>query len=311
MLHEVVDGVFAWIQPDGSWWINNAGAIAGVGATAVIDTCATEARTRRFLAAVAAATADQPVRLAANTHHHGDHTYGNCLLPRATVLFGHEAMRHELAVDVVIEGCPPFWEPVPDWGNITRRLPDVTVRTDATLHVGGRRIELRHPGHAAHTAGDLVAWLPDEEVLFTGDLVFSGLTPLVFMGSVEGALRSLDWLAAFEPRHLVPGHGPIVGPGDLGRVLGEHQRYYRFLLDATASGLGDGLDPLETARRLDLGEFERWADPERLVLNLHRSFADAQGTPFDILAAFVDAMEWNGGPFATQVCCAPRGPAAS
>ena len=55
------------------------------------------------------------------------------------------------------------------------------------------------PAIAAHTTGDLVAWLPDERVLFSGDLVFHGLTPLVFMGSVDGALRSLDWLAAFEP----------------------------------------------------------------------------------------------------------------
>lgn len=57
------------------------------------------------------------------------------------------------------------------------------------------------------------------------------------------------------------------------------------------------------------GDLVTWL-PERKCCS-HRFFADARGTPFDILAAFVDAMEWNGGPFATQVCCAPRGPTAS
>ena len=62
-LHEIADGVFAWMQPDGTWWINNAGAVTAIGGdgthdggTVVVDTCATHERTRRFLDAVAAAT---------------------------------------------------------------------------------------------------------------------------------------------------------------------------------------------------------------------------------------------------------------
>src|SRR5690606_19274725 len=51
-LHEVADGVFAWVQRDGTWWVNNAGAVAGDGAVFVVDTCATEQRTRRFLEAL-------------------------------------------------------------------------------------------------------------------------------------------------------------------------------------------------------------------------------------------------------------------
>ncbi|CAN5900164.1 MBL fold metallo-hydrolase [soil metagenome] len=303
-LHEVVDGVYAWVQPDGSWWINNAGAVTGDGGTVVVDTCATEERTRRFLAALAAATGDAPVRMAANTHQHGDHTYGNCLLPPTTVLFGHEAMRAGLAEDFIIDGCPAFWEPIPDWGDVTRRLPDVALRSSVTLHTGDRGVELHHPGYAAHTTGDVVAWLPDERVLFTGDLVFSGLTPLVFMGSLEGALRSLDWLAAFEPLHLVPGHGPLVGEADLARVLGGHERYYRFIVDTARGAAAEGASPLEAAQRADLGEFAHWADAERLVLNLHRAMADQTGAEMDLFAAFVDAMTWNGGPLTTHVCCA-------
>jgi cyclase len=298
-LHELVDGVYAWVQPDGSWWVNNAGAVAGAEGTVVIDTCATEARTRRFLAAVANATAGAAVRWAANTHQHGDHTYGNSLLPADTTLIGHDAMRAGLLADPIIEGCPPFWSPVPDWGGVTRRVPDLTTSSDVTLHSGDRRIELRHPGYAAHTTGDLVAWLPEERVLFTGDLVFHGLTPLVFMGSVDGARRSLEWIASFEPQHIVPGHGPLVPAAAIVEVLDAHDRYYRLIADLAAAGGA----PLAIAREADLGEFAAWADAERLVLNLHRACADRDGTDLDLVQAFRDAMEWNGGPLTTHVCC--------
>ncbi len=138
-LHEIVPGVFAWVQPDGTWWVNNAGVVAGDDGVVVVDTCATEQRTRRFLAAVAAAAGDAPVRMAVNTHQHGDHSSGNSLLPDHTVIFGHEAMRDALLADPLIDGCPPIWTPVPDWGNVTRRVPDVAFRSELTLHSGRRR----------------------------------------------------------------------------------------------------------------------------------------------------------------------------
>lgn len=305
-LHEVVDGVYAWVQPDGSWWINNSGAITGEQGTIIVDTCATQERTTRFLQAVRAATDDAPIRLAANTHQHGDHTYGNCLLPDSAVLVGHEAMRAGLVEDIIIDGCPAFWAPVPDWGNVTKRVPDVTTSSALTAYSGSRRVELMHPGWVAHTTGDLVAWLPEERVLYTGDLIFHGLTPLVFMGAVEGALRVLDWLAAFGAAHLVPGHGPLATESQLADVFGAHERYYRFILQLTKDGIAEGLTPLAVAQAADLGEFTDWDDAERLVLNLHRGYADATGGQMDMLQAFADAMAWNGGPLTTHVCCLGR-----
>ncbi|MFC4111914.1 MBL fold metallo-hydrolase [Nonomuraea zeae] len=300
-LHEIVPGVRAWVQPDGTWWVNNAGAVTGDEGTVLIDTCATEERTREFLRAVAAATGEAPVRAAVNTHQHGDHTHGNCLLPEHAVIVGHESVRAAVLADFVIDGCPPFWSPLPDWGAVTRRPPSLLIRSELVLYSSGRRIELRHPGHSAHTAGDVVAWLPEERVLFTGDLLFHGVTPLVLMGSVEGALRSLDWLAGFGAAHVVPGHGPLADAVSLPGVLADHERYYRFLLDVARNGRARGLGPLEAARRADLGPFKGWADAERLVLNLHRVYADATGTEVDLLAAFTDAVAWNCGPLPTRV----------
>ena len=215
------------------------------------------------------------------------------------MLIAHEATRAAQLIDPVIDGCPPFWSPVPDWGAVTRRVADITFRSELTVFSGRRRVDVVHPGYAAHTPGDVVAWLPEERVLYAGDLLFHGLTPLVFMGSVEGALRSLDWIAAFEPDHVVPGHGPMIT--DLAPVLGEHERYYRLVQDSARDGRREGLSPLDAARRTDLGEFGGWADAERLVLNLHRAYADADGTELDLLAAFTDAMTWHGGPLPTSV----------
>jgi cyclase len=302
-LLELADGVFAWIQPDGTWWLNNAGAVTGGDGTLIIDTCATEARTRRFLDAVSVATGGAPIRFAANTHEHGDHTYGNSLLPVEAALIGHETMRSNLLADRLIDGCSPHWHPVPDWGAVSRRVPTIVTRSDLTVHSGDRRVDLIHPGHAAHTSGDLVAWLPEERILFTGDLLFVGLTPLVFAGSVDGALRALEWIEAFGADVVVPGHGPVTSGHDLPAVLSEHERYYRLVLDLAAEGLASGALPLDLARSADLGGFADWPDAERLVLNLHRALADAEFRPMDPLAALSDATEWNGGPLTTHVCC--------
>jgi cyclase len=300
-LSELLPGVYAWEQPDGSWWVNNAGVVVDGGNALIIDTCATADRTRRFLDAVDAATGGAAIRLAVNTHHHGDHTYGNSLLPAATVLLGHARMREELRDDPIIDGCPPLWDPVPDWGPVQRRLPDVTIEAAQTLYVGERQVELRHPGGPAHTVGDLVAWLPDEAVLFTGDLVFAGVTPLVFMGSVSGALAAVDWLESFGPRILVPGHGPVLTGADVARVLEEQRRYYRFILDLADKGIARGHTPLQVAQEASLDEFAAWPDSERIVLNLHRVYADSEGRDLDLFAAFGDALTWLGGPMHTSV----------
>ncbi len=179
----------------------------------------------------------------------------------------------------------------------------MVTRSELTVHTGDRRIDVLHPGYRAHTGGDLVAWLPEERVLFCGDLLFVGLTPLVFAGSVDGALRSLDWIDSFGPDVVVPGHGPLATASDLPTVLGDHERYFRFVLGLAAEGLREGIAPLELARGADLGPFAGWSDAERLVLNLHRAYADADGGRLDLLGALADATTWNGGPLTTHVCC--------
>ena len=80
-VQEVADGVYAYMQPDGSWWINNTGFLVGSRRVISVDSCSTERRTRAYREAIRSVT-DRPVTTLINTHHHGDHTFGNYLLPR-------------------------------------------------------------------------------------------------------------------------------------------------------------------------------------------------------------------------------------
>ena len=288
---EVADGVFAYIQPDGSWWINNTGFVRGDGEVVAIDASSTERRTRALLQAIAEAAA-APVRTLVNTHHHGDHTNGNCLFDGAVVV-GHRNCREGVR-NQTIGGLDAIFGAV-DWGELTIRPPTVVLDERLDLYAGDRLIELHYIGTPAHTTGDVVAWLPAERVLFAGDLVFNGGTPFVLMGSVEGALASLDRIRAFGATTIVPGHGPVCDAASVDAV----GRYLEMVLDVARRAQDAGLSPLDAARETDLGEFAELRDSERIVGNLHRAMAElggaARGAPIDVPAAFMDMITYNGG----------------
>lgn len=288
---EVADRVFAFVQPDGTWFINNAGFVVGDDHVVLVDTCATERRTRALLDAVAGVT-DAPVRVVVNTHHHGDHTHGNYLCTDA-VIVGHRRCREEVE-RMGIMTLDSIWGAV-EWGGLELRSPDLTFDDGIDLSVGDLTVEVRAFGSAAHTTNDVVAWVPERRVLFTGDLVFHGGTPFVVMGSISGSLASLDWLRSFEPEVIVPGHGPVCGVEALDGI----EAYFRFVAELAAEGRASGRSPLEVARETDLGAFSDLTDPERLVANLHRAYAEADGTapgdPIDYLTAFSDMLTLNGG----------------
>lgn len=298
-LQEIAPGVHAWVQPEGGWWVNNAGFITADhgGEAMVVDTCVSSERTGRFLRAAAKATGGAPVRTALNTHQHGDHTYGNHLLPETATVIAHRNARSGIMDDPFFSGIPRIWEPMPDWSDAVLRPPTLTFDDGVDVHLGGRRVEVRHPRTTAHTPGDAIAWLPEERVLFAGDLVFHRVAPLIFMGALDGARSSLEWLAGFGAEHLIPGHGaPLSGADEVRACLEDLDAYYALVGRTAARGLADGATPLEAARACDLGPFAGRPDAERIVLNLHRVYADTTGTPMDMEAAFADTLAYTGAP---------------
>ncbi|WP_343034590.1 MBL fold metallo-hydrolase [Streptomyces sp. 769] len=271
--------------------MNNAGLIASGRDSVLVDTAATAERAGKLRAAVAS-TIGGPPKAVVNTHHHSDHTFGNFLFAENTVVVGHWLTRAETAATgLAIQG---LWPEV-DWGEISVRLPDVTFSEQLVLHAGELRVELHHLT-TAHTTNDTVVWVPERKVLFAGDIVLSGVTPFCLMGSVEGSLRTIAWLRGFGAETVVCGHGPVASTA----VLDENERYLRWIQRCSAGGMAAGLTPLELARELDLGEFADWLDPERLVANLHRGYAERHGSgvlgePLDVRAVFGDMTQLNGG----------------
>ncbi|MHB8328192.1 MAG: MBL fold metallo-hydrolase, partial [Acidimicrobiales bacterium] len=268
-VEKVADGVFAYIQPDGTWWINNTGFVIGGSSVLSIDTCGTERRTRAYLEAIGSTGGDAP-RMLVNTHHHGDHTNGNCLLPFTTII-GHERCR-EAVLKTGILRPDGIFEPV-EWGDLSPAPPFVTFAHRLDIYVDDLLVELHHFGTAAHTTNDVVAWIPEHRVLFTGDLVFNGGTPFVLMGSVAGSLVALDRLMEFDAEVMVPGHGPPCTMDAVDTV----GSYLRFVQETAAHARAAGLSPLEAARHVDLGAYAELTDSERLVGNLHRAYAECAG----------------------------------
>ena len=292
-VHEVSAGIYAYIQPDGTWWINNTGFLAGPQGVISIDSCSTERRTRAYREAIAAVT-QAPVRAVLNTHHHGDHTFGNCLFPGAAII-AHERARAE----AIAFGPPrelPFWDG-PDWGDLALDPPFITFTDEIAVHSGDVRAQVRHVGTAAHTTNDSVVWIPERSVLFCGDLIFNGGTPFLLMGSVSGAIEVLEHVVRpLGARTIVPGHGPVFeDPGPIDATLD----YLRFVQDVAARGRQAGLSPLQADQETELGRFAGWADAERIAGNLHRAYAELggapPGAPIDILAALSDMVAYNAG----------------
>ena len=284
-VEEVSPGVFAYVQLDGSWGLNNTGFIVGRDSVLAIDACFTERRTRWLLEAVRKQAGTRPVRTLVSTHHHGDHTFGNYLFrPDATIVAQTHCRAAMIAEGTGFHGLFPDV----DFGAIELATPDVTFDDRLDLWVDDTKVELISVA-PAHTNNDLVVWLPEQRVLYGGDVLFHGGTPFVVVGSIAGSLEALDRLRALGIKTIVPGHGAVCGP----ELLDDVEAYLRFVLDAARRGIDAGIAPLELARDLDLGRFAAWHDSERLAPNLHRAYSELRGEP--------RATPLGGKPYADMV----------
>ncbi len=289
-IEEVSPGIYAYIQLDGSWGLNNTGFITGSDAVSLVDTCFTEARTRAFLGSIANVT-DLPIRTLVNTHHHGDHTHGNYLLPGASIV-GHELCR-QTVIDTGLHTLHPLFPGVV-WGDLELAPPFITFQDRLDLYVDDLKLELHYMG-PAHTTNDVVVWVPERRLLFTGDLVFNGGTPFVAMGSISGSLVAVDRLRQFDADVIVPGHGSVCGP----EVIGDIEAYLRFVQETARETFSSGLSPLDAAKKTALGRFANWHDTERIAGNLHRAYSELRGEPLgtvlDLGPIASDMVTLNGG----------------
>ncbi|NHD15838.1 MULTISPECIES: MBL fold metallo-hydrolase [unclassified Actinopolyspora] len=276
----------AYLQPPGGWFLNNAGWIGGTERLVLVDTCATAQRSRHLIEQARSTDRDLPLS-AVLTHAHGDHANGAGHVERA----GGTVHATPTAAEEVRGGPhthPEIFGQVP-WGEISPPERITPVPEPAEVDLGRTRIELHPVPNRAHTGGDLVVHHPAEGVLFTGDLLFSGVTPLALHGSIAGWLDALDWVKSFGASTFVPGHGPITTATEA--VLDRQVAYLRWLLDVTAIAEPE-YDTLQQRARQHWPE---WHDAERHAVNLRRAHAENHGHEFDLAEAALAMLSAAGG----------------
>ena len=272
-LIELADGVFAYVQEGGGLCVANAGLIVGPESCIVIDALFAPSMTHALRKEIRRVT-DKPVRLLINTHHHVDHTLGNALFPEAQIVSHANARREQQRVGTGVLDLlrPRVPELVAEVEGVQPRLPDLTFEGELTLHLDGRTVRLVHLG-PAHTIGDALVLLPEERLLFAGDVAFHYVTPLAFEGHIGGWIEVCDRIDGIEIDRIAPGHGPVGGKDELREMRG----YLATIREQARAAFDAGRSPEEAAQQIDLGEYASWAEPERLPLNVGRLYQEFRG----------------------------------
>jgi cyclase len=233
-----------------------------------------------------------------NTHHHPDHTYGNGFLPAETMIIGHEKCRDEVLA-AGLEATKVIT--APDYGDLTLRPPELAFNHRLTLHLADFPVELRNVGRA-HTSNDVIVWLPDQKVLFAGDLAFSGGQPFLLEGSVAGFKGAIAQMRELAPEVLAPGHGPVCRGEAVRALLDDLDAYVSYVADVAETSYAEGLTPLEAAQKNRDNPYSSWAETERFVGNLHRAYSELAGNPVDtrltVPSVWPDMVTFHGGPIA-------------
>jgi glyoxylase-like metal-dependent hydrolase (beta-lactamase superfamily II) len=230
-------------------------------------------------------TGAAPIDTVVNTHANGDHCYGNQLVSAAQIvsssataaemgdvppalLAGLNADPGEIG-DLFRSFFGEF-----DFEGIDLRTPDRTFDGRLELDVGGRRVELVEVG-PAHTAGDTLVIVPDEGVIYTGDILFIGGAPIVWAGPLSNWIAACDLMLDMDLRAIVPGHGPITDKAGVTVV-----RDYLAFVDREATARHDtGMDAFDAAR--DIGaalgateEFGSLGEFGRIAVNVEAVYRD-------------------------------------
>jgi cyclase len=279
--HQIANGVWAYLQPDGGWGRSNAGLVAGDdrASSLLVDTLFDLDLTGEMLAALREATpAADRIATVVNTHANGDHCYGNDLVAGADII-ASRACAAEMA-ELPPSALAGLMRAAPDMGEAGAFLLDIfgnyhfdgvelaaptrTFTGELELVVGDRLVHLIEVG-PAHTDGDVIVHVPDVGVVFTGDILFHGGHPIVWAGPIANWIAACDRLLGLEGvATVVPGHGPVTTLEAVAQLKG----YFEHLTAEARARRDAGMSPLEAAADIDLGPYRELREPERLVANI-------------------------------------------
>lgn len=293
-VHEVGDGCFAYLQPDGGWGWSNSGLVVGDGSSLLVDTLFDLALTQRMLDEFASAVHTAPITTVVNTHANGDHCYGNQLVKHAEII-ASEAAAHEMS-EVPPAMLAALNRAEGEVGDLFRHFfgefnfegieftpPTRTFSGRHECEVGGRTVELVEVG-PAHTRGDTLVFVHDAKTVYTGDILFIGGTPIVWAGPLSNWIAACDLICSSDIDVVVPGHGPVTDKSGVVEV----RDYLAFVQQEAAQRHAAGMDAWDAARDIALNGFSNWGERGRLAVNVdtvYRSIDPSHRSP-DVVEQF-------------------------
>lgn len=219
-------------------------------------------------------TTDKPIKFVLDTHHHGDHAYGNCVWKKE----GAKIIASRNAARLLSTNGPKQWtEAAKDRKDLQENelaQADISFDEKYVLDDGTQRVEFLHFGHS-HTRGDAVAYLPKHKLLCTGDACVNGA--FNFMGHSNSAswIQCLDKMAQLDIDRICPGHGPVAGKD----LIGRQKRYFVELRADVKEGIEAKQDAEQIAAGLKLPWYKEWTGKaaKENVDNVKHVYAELMG----------------------------------
>jgi cyclase len=287
-LHDVGDGLYAYLQPDGGWGWSNAGLIVDGESTLLVDTLFDLRLTGEMLDEMkrrvpAASTIDTLV----NTHANGDHTFGNQLARGARIVASSKTAEEMLelppaALAALREAAPQMGATGEfmlecfgsfDFTGIELVPPGETFDGELELRVGAKDVQLLEVG-PAHTRGDTLVFVPRDRVLFAGDILFHGGHPIVWAGPVSNWIAACDRILEMDIDVIVPGHGPLADK----QAVRDLRSYFEYIEAEARKRFDAGMTASQAARDIALDKYARWGEAERVVVNVDAVYRDLSGS---------------------------------
>lgn len=240
-----VEGISALGSTGNQNFISNAAFVVTPGGVVVIDALGSPILAERLLAEIGKVT-KQPVTHVIVTHYHADHIYGlQTFKAVGARILAQRAARDYMSSETAVKRLQDSRQTLAPWvDEKTVLVPaDQWIDGPIALTVGGVKIEVQPVG-PAHTAEDLVVYLPQEKVMFAGDLVFRRRIPFVGQADSGHWIAALDALLGFDAAVVVPGHGPLSTDA---RADMQSTRDYLVYLRSVMGPAARNLEPFEDA----------------------------------------------------------------
>ena len=307
-MEKVSDSCYAVLNEKNRVCDANSGLI-NRGGGVVVDTQSDLSHARRMIELFGEVWPGMPKRVI-NTHEDADHVWGNQLFEGAEIIAHRSVpdrmkavsnpresqklmggMTHFLSrtiMKTVHPGVAAIGRQLLEdfnFDDIKLVLPTTLFDERYELDLGGLDVHVIYVG-PCHQFGDAIVHVPQERVLFGGDVVWRLCTPMGWSGSYENWFKCLDLIEDLAPETIVPGHGPVCGM----EAIVEMRSYLEYVRAEAKRRFDEGLTSLEAAKVIDFGPYGDWKGPARLYMNVERAYREFRGeapdAPWDSLKTF-------------------------